>query len=255
MYVFCYDGTFEGFLTVVFEAFDRKIIPDKIVSHEYLQTLLFTEKHEIITDSQKADRVWVGLHTKVSEELCKVLAVVFLSELPDMELLLFNFIRKAFNSTVSIENNYGDPCVLEVSKIFRKVSKEADRVRMFVRFQKTLDEIYFASFEPQYNVIPLSVKHFENRFPDQKWIIYDIRRKYGFYYDLEGVSEIRFDQIKMNPSDGSIDQSMVAPNEKLFQQLWKTYFDNMAIKERINPRLHKQLLPKRFWKYLPEKQG
>jgi probable DNA metabolism protein len=47
---------------------------------------------------------------------------------------------------------------------------------------------------------------------------------------------------------------VLASDEKLFQALWKNYFEHIAIKERINPALHKRLLPKRFWKYLPEKQ-
>ena len=39
-----------------------------------------------------------------------------------------------------------------------------------------------------------------------------------------------------------------------FQQLWKTYFKSTTIKERLNPRKHKQDMPVRYWKYLTEKQ-
>ena len=46
----------------------------------------------------------------------------------------------------------------------------------------------------------------------------------------------------------------MAADEKQFQELWKEYFKVLAIKERINPKLHAQLLPRRFWKYLTEKQ-
>ena len=46
---------------------------------------------------------------------------------------------------------------------------------------------------------------------------------------------------------------MKAEDEQLFQQLWRTYFKTIAIKERINPKLHRQNLPVRFWKYLTEK--
>ena len=45
----------------------------------------------------------------------------------------------------------------------------------------------------------------------------------------------------------------MAEDEQLFQQLWRTYFKTIAIKERINPKLHRQNLPVRFWKYLTEK--
>ncbi|MDD3778627.1 MAG: DUF4130 domain-containing protein, partial [Proteiniphilum sp.] len=53
---------------------------------------------------------------------------------------------------------------------------------------------------------------------------------------------------------GKLDEEMMAADEKLFQELWKGYFKAMTIKERINPRLQRQHMPKRFWKYLTEKQ-
>jgi probable DNA metabolism protein len=46
----------------------------------------------------------------------------------------------------------------------------------------------------------------------------------------------------------------MAEDEQLFQKLWKAYFKSLTIKERINPKLQRQHLPKRYWKYLTEKQ-
>jgi hypothetical protein len=34
---------------------------------------------------------------------------------------------------------------------------------------------------------------FKNRYADQRWIIYDLKRKYGLYYNLETVAEIQLD--------------------------------------------------------------
>ena len=254
MHLFVYDKTFEGFLTVVFDSYDQKIVPDKIVGKEHLQSYLFAEKYEVITDEKKAGRVWNGLHKRISDEACKMLSVDYLSELPDVEMLLFRYIQKALASKISIENNFGDPTVVEVVQLFRKVMKETERVRQFVRFQKTVDNVYFASFDPQYNVIALTISHFQDRFADQPWIIYDTRRKFGYYYDLQNVTEIRFGESLIDPVTGKLDESALASDEKLLQSLWKSYFQNIAIKERKNPTLHKKLLPKRFWKYLPEKQ-
>jgi probable DNA metabolism protein len=231
-----------------------KIVPDKILGSEDQQTFLFAESHTIITDETKADRVWKGLHKKISDQACKTLFVVYLSELPYIEITIFNYVRKAMESKISIENNFGDTHVMQVSQLFKKVAREAERVRMFVRFQKTEDNIYFAGFDPKYNVIPLAIRHFKKRFSDQQWIVYDIHRKYGFYYDLKDVTEIRFDDSKIHPVTGKIDDSVLSEDEKLFQKLWKIYFKEIEIKERHNPKLHRQLMPKRFWKYLPEKQ-
>ena len=45
----------------------------------------------------------------------------------------------------------------------------------------------------------------------------------------------------------------MAEDGKLFQRLWKGYFDAMTIRERINPRLQRQMMPKRYWRFLTEK--
>jgi probable DNA metabolism protein len=254
MNIWTYDKTFEGFLTLVFDCYEKKIFPDKISGDVNNQTCIFPGTFEVISDEVKAKRVWNGLHKKISDTGCQMLYYAFLSEMPDIELLILQYTKKVFESLVNIELNFGDRYVLEITKINRKVNREAQRILMFVRFQKTADGIYYASFDPKYNVLPLVIRHFEKRFSDQKWIIYDTRRSYGFYYDLKNTTEVTFTESLINPVTGKIDTSIMDKDEQLFQKLWKGYFNSMCIKERLNPKLHRQLLPKRFWKYLTEKQ-
>lgn len=254
MNTWIYDNTFEGFLTLVFDCYELKIFPDRILGNKNHQPSIFPESYEVISDETKAKRVWKGLHKKISNASCQLLYHAFLSEIYNVELLILHYIREVFESPINIELNFGNHYVLEMLKMDKKVTREAQRILMFVRFQKTTDEIYYAPFDPKYNVLPLVIKHFENRFADQKWIIYDTRRKYGFYYDLKNTSEFRFTESLIDPATGKLDKSMMAEDEQLFQELWKSYFKSMCIKERINPKLHMQLLPKRFWKYLTEKQ-
>ncbi|MGE0077092.1 MAG: TIGR03915 family putative DNA repair protein [Bacteroidales bacterium] len=254
MIVWSYDKTFEGFLTLVFDCYQKRIFPDKIIGGSNVQLSLFQPDYEVISDESMAKRVWDGLHKKVSGTSCQMIYYAFLSEIEDIEMLILNYTRKAFGSKESIELNFGDKHVLELLKIDKKVSREAERIRMFVRFQKTKDETYYASFDPKYNVLPLVVSHFERRFADQKWIIYDTCRNYGFYYDLTSSSEFKFIDSLVDPNTGQLDKSIIDDDELIFQDLWKSYFKSICIKERVNPKLHMQMLPKRFWKYLIEKQ-
>jgi len=39
----------------------------------------------------------------------------------------------------------------------------------------------------------------------------------------------------------------------MVQMLWKKYFKSMAIEERKNLKLQQQNMPKKYWKYLVEK--
>jgi probable DNA metabolism protein len=249
-----YDKTFEGFLTLVFNCYEMKIFPDRISGNRNNQPSIFPESYEVVSNEAKAKRVWSGLHKKISNTSCQLLYHAFLSEICDVELLMLHYIREVFESPVNIELNFGNYYVLEMLKMDKKVMREAQRILMFTRFQKTTDEIYYAPFDTKYNVLPLVIKHFENRFTDQKWIIYDTKRNYGFYYDLKCTSEFRFTDKFVSSVTNIIDKNLMDKDEQLFQELWKNYFDAMCIKERLNPKLHMQLLPKRFWKYLTEKQ-
>jgi len=253
MILFTYDKTFEGLLTVVFDAYDRKVFPDALFEFGEPLPLFYERLVEVETEPAKADRVWRGLKKKLSATGLAFLMSCWLSELPGSDVLLVRYMRKVFDSPGAVEFNFGDPDVLEISKISKKVNNERERVLQFVRFQKTADEIYFAAVEPLYNVLSLAVPHFRDRYRDQKWLIYDVRRDYGYYYDLKEVTEVHFGEDTRRLLGGRLTGEWLAEDEKQYQKLWKEYFKSITIRERFNPKLHRQHMPPRFWKYLPEK--
>jgi len=253
MIIFRYDRTFEGLLTAVFEAYSWKKFPDRLLSESDIEPLFTQECHTIVSSEEKSKRVWKALQKKLPKQACNMLIYVWLSELESSGELLFRYLCKTFGHTHSIALNFGDADVLEVEKIARKVAHEALYIKQFVRFQKAADDIFFAPIRPIYNALPLAVNHFTDRFADQQWVIYDLRRKYGYYYDLHTTREITFTD-EDHALREKLDESLMADDEKLFQELWKGYFKSLTIKERINPRLHRQHMPVRFWRYLTEKQ-
>jgi probable DNA metabolism protein len=254
MLYFTYDRTFDGLLTCVFDAFNRKEFPDNIVG-ENVQLPLFTELFRVVTDEAEADRVLKALQKKISSSALDMLFVTYLSEIDGIEIILFHYMQKALAAEFSIEMNFADPDVLELSKIYKKVTREEERMRQFVRFQKTVDGIFFAVMDPKHNVLPLSARFFRTRFADQQWIIYDIRRKYGLFYDLKTVETVHFNHLDISLETGKLTTEKLDDYELAFQNLWKDYLKAITINERKNLKLQRQHLPKRFWKYLTEKQA
>lgn len=253
MTVFVYDKTFEGLLTAVFDAYSRRSFPDLLLAEGEPFPLFYDEAVTICTDDAKVYRVWKGLQKRLSAMALSVITVTWLSELPETDMLLFRYIRKAIDAPRTIELNFGDPDVLEVSKVWKKVTNERLRVIQFLRFQKAADGTFFAAVKPVYNVLPLTLPHLKDRFADQCWLLYDLKREYGYYYDLKEATEVRFEEKEAHLLSGLLGEELMDADEKLFQQMWKTYFKSIAIKERLNPKLHRQHMPARFWKYMPEK--
>ena len=255
MVILQYDKTFDGFLSLIFEAFKNKISPARIEDFGFQEPMLWAEKISISTRSENANRVWNALKNKLTERGYNAVYRIQLSGMPDAEMVLFRFLQKVFASPVNIEENYADADVLMIKKMDKQVCQEAQRMSQFIRFQKTADGIYYASVDPQFNVIPLIIKHFETRYADQQWIIYDSKRCYGFYYNLEETVLIKLTSDKVNPLNGKVNNDILAEEELHFQQMWKQYFKSTCIEERKNQRLQMQHMPKRYWKYLTEKQG
>ncbi len=254
MIILLYDKTFDGFLSIIFDVIKNKITPERIEDLDFKKPLLWTEKLIIETNPDKANRVWQALKKRLTERGYNAIYRIHLSGMPDAEMILFRFILKVFASPVNIEENYTDPDVLRIKKLARQIGQETERMNQFIRFQKTADGIYYASVDPQFNVIPLIVKHFETRYADQQWIIYDSKRNYGFYYNCDKTVLINLTSDKINPLNGKINSEILSQEELHFQQLWKQYFKSTCIEERRNERLQMQHMPKRYWKYLTEKQ-
>lgn len=256
MIVFRYDRTFDGLLTALFDAYRRKTFPDVLQHEDEPLPLFYDEAFTVITDEAKAARVWNGLQRKLSASALGCLTQCWLSELPEAELLLFRYMRKAIDAPRSVETNFADPDVLRLTQLWKKINADRERILQFVRFQKAADGTFFAAFEPTYNSLPLTVAHFKDRFADQRWLIYDMKRRYGFYYDGHEVAEVTFDDGSREAHliTGMLDESMADKDEKLFRELWKTYFGAICIRERLNPRKHRKDMPVRYWKYLTEKQ-
>lgn len=245
-----YDGTFEGFLTAVFEVYEYKIIQPEIRRGNVADGSLFGEVHIVHTIEAKAKRVLAKLEQTLSKTAMSQVYKSFLSDLPDIENVLLRYIQYILSVKHGAENDYGHPDVLMVQQTSKKVHREKHRMEAFVRFQLTGDGLYYAIIQPDYNVLPLISSHFEERYADQRWLIYDCRRKYGLYYDKQIVSEVVIDFNERGGQEGNVFDE----KEDLYQELWKQYFDSVNIKARKNTKLHIQHVPKRYWKYLIEKQ-
>lgn len=250
MTILYYDNTFEGFLTAVFESYEYKFSTVSIVSKNDYQEALFSEVHEVVTDPTKADRVLKKLEKTLEKEGLRILLYAFLSEEKRIENYMFRVIKYALEKPMqNIFTDFANPDVLHLTQITKSVGREKHRMEAFVRFELLDDGVYFATIEPDFNVLMLIKNHFEARYQDQKWIIYDTKRAYGIFYDLNQVETIFLENFSLQ----NVLNNLATP-EINYQKLWKGYFKSTNIHERVNPKLHTQHVPKRYWKYLTEKK-
>ena len=266
MITYIFDGTMDGLLTAVFDAYALKEQPEELLKSGDALPLFCERRYQVATDEEKAQRVWAGLEKRLDREALKLISVSWLSELPELSTPLFHYIYKVFQQpvgnskspTTSISRNFADPDVLAVTNIARRVLHEQLRMKQFIRFQKAKDGTYLAVVAPDHNVLPLITDHFSDRFNDQPWLIYDAKRHYGFYYDGQAKPiRITFENeaaVPFSLENGKLNEDVLSSDDQLLQDLWRTYFKAICIKERMNPRKQLQDMPRRYWKYMTEKQ-
>ncbi|WP_129716926.1 TIGR03915 family putative DNA repair protein [Pedobacter sp. SYP-B3415] len=254
MKIFIFDGSLEGLLTAVFEYFERR---DKghrrswqpgdavLRTKESWHPDAFSTEIHIHSDPEKASRVWKGLEKRLDRAALRRLYCCYLAEKPAALDQLFGFCNYVFSG--GSPDNYGHVHVQEVAAYAKSVEREKHRMEAFIRFEELLDGVFYAAIDPDFNVLPLIAKHFRDRFADQPWIVYDLRRQYGLHYEHGKLEEIRMS------SQPKIAAAVLDKKEALYAQLWKDYFKSTNIASRKNTRLHVQHVPKRYWKYLTEK--
>ena len=257
MIVYVFDNTLDGLLTAVFDCFFLKQQPEYLLAEGEQLPLFADEPHRVVTDLEKAERVWKGLEKHLSQDGLHMITISWLSEERALNLPLFNFICKVFRLKVKgYERNASDEDVLAVRNTCRRVLYEQLRMKQFIRFQKAKDGTYLAVVSPDHNVLPLITGHFQDRFNDQPWLIYDAKRHYGYNYDGRTVIRVTFEDeasVPFDLSNGKMDADILSENDQLFQDLWRTYFKAICIKERMNPKKQLSDMPRRYWKYMTEK--
>lgn len=242
---YLYDGSFEGLLTSIYEAYYRHESPAQISLSDCIQQSLLDTNIHIITNPEKASKVYDSICKKISYQSLKNIYHAYLSELSNIEVNIFNYVRLGFKKGKELDLHLSDDTVLNIHTAAKKVTRESHLMIGLLRFKKFENNIYYAQYKPDHNVTTLISNHFINRFSDQSWIIHDVKRHYAAVFDKNScifadVSE----QLELSTSN----------SRDNYEKLWKNYFTNISIRERVNPKLQKNNMPARYWRFLTEKQ-
>ena len=260
-YTLIYDGSFDGLLSAVFTVYAGKYPPDCVhITADPNDADLFGHTVSVTSNPGHAARVLERLQRQLGRRGIQTLLYGFLINDKDMPDTFLRIVRLALAQPdrPNILSDYGHPDVMQWAQWVKTVGREKHHMEAFVRFEHSTDDIYFARVEPDFNVLPLIGEHFRQRYQDQHWAIYDVVRGYGLYYDKSKSTPSRpADLQTITDLDGAVlrnPASIHSKDEQRYQKFWQGYFTNVNIKERKNPRLHRQYLPQRYCKYLSEKQ-
>lgn len=240
---YLYDGTLYGFLSIVFDCFTNKTIPEKISSESKYCSNFLDDTVYIQTDNEKAQRVFVGIEKSISYVALYNTYYAFASNEENKEMYLLKYLCDGFEIGPKINNRLTFLHVSKVLSMKKRAFGECHRLKGLLRFKEVSKNLYYASIHPDNNIIEPLGHHFINRLPTQNFIIHDKTRNICLLYNGAQYKIVDATNLKV-PN--------ISEKEQKYQELWKMFFKTIAISERKNPRCQMQYMPKKYWKDLVE---
>jgi len=137
-----------------------------------------------------------------------------------------------------------------------KFQHEIHRMMGLLRFTPDENGEFTARCGPDYYILPNLAEYFSARFGDTPWSIIDEKR--GLILRRVPGEDAKITSIYVNsPECKNENGTDNKPAEKSdeWEDLWKHYHKTINNEDRSNPGLQRQFMPKRYWKYLPEKEN
>ena len=242
---YLYDGTFEGLLTCIYHHYYTERAQGIYRKDEYQPTFL-NGCTEIVTDPVKATAVYEAIEKKISTFDLRRIYKAFLFDDGDKETKILKYVVLGFRVGARLSSLHGDPAVFDVQAMEKKIDVERERLLQFVRFSAMEGGVLYAEIEPDNDILELAAGHFCDRYRNDPFIINDVRRKKAMIACGGSWYMTSLDEA---------DVPDVSADEKAYRRMWKDYFENIAIKERKNPRCQRRFMPERYWKHLTEMSG
>lgn len=246
---YLHDGSLEGVLCCIFEAYARREVPEDIVSERLYQPRFEQSSFFVQTDFDRALRVRRGIEREAGTRAFGTVVRAAANDSPDAGMVIYRFVRYVMDKRSGrdkrrgVLNDLANPIVGDLVALEKRVVNEEEKMRQFVRFSHLENGVWFARCNPNANVIPLVMKHFVARFNVQPFIIYDENHRIAGVYDGNDWSLV---------SDEVVDVPSRTAEDAYIEKLWQRFYDSLAIDARYNPELRRHFVPARLAKTLPE---
>ena len=246
---YLHDGSLEGLLCCIFEAYVQREVPEDIVRERDYQPRFEQSSFFVQTDFNRALRVRRGIEREAGSQAFGAVVRAAANDDPCAGVVVYRFVRYVMDKRTgrdkrrNVLNDLANPVVGALRALERRVANEEEKTRQFVRFSHLENGVWFARCCPNANVVPLVMNHFAARFNIQPFIIYDENHHVAGVYDGDDWSLVADDVINV-PSRTA--------DDAFIEKLWQRFYDSLSIEARYNPELRRHFIPARLARSLPE---
>ena len=250
-YVYRCEDTLEGIFTAIYNIYqDRRNLPDTriCVEEEYV---LFAEYVPVETSTEKARKVMGTLRERFGDRNYYDICLALASYDAGKAQAVYKTIAYGLEAKTAkghLFDHLAEDNVLKAFKLSNTVSREVHHLYGFTRFRELENSILFADISPKNNVLVWLMEHFSDRLPSENFAIFDEGRK------LYGIHPARGQWFLVSGQELAASMQDVPPSEaeERYAELFRHFCKRIAIKERKNPDLQRNMLPLYFREYMTE---
>ena len=234
------ERTWEAMLSCIYTAWGGKKGHQNIrlLLEPIEQYTLFDEYIHVDEDWDKVNRVMDAVNLKISPRFFQELAFTSMAYEEDVldniyRCMILGF---AYGAGVLQKVQYRD--IMRHQLIRTRLGKEVNRFQEFLRFQRVGGDVYVAHFEPKSRIAAALGPIFEDRMPSENWMIIDdvnheavIHPKDEHFY-LRHLTDMEFERLR---------ETEQIHDE--VEDLWRSFFQSIAIEERKNEKLQRNMYP------------
>ena len=243
--IYCYDGSFAGFLCCVFESFARQEMPEEIHTEDESVQLSIYPPRTIETDREKAKRVWKSIPLKISKEAAEMVEYGFLTCMEHKEAVLLRFLKMGYRIGANVTRMLTDDTVCTLNRAILYLKNESHYMKEFLRFSD-YGNCLVAEIEPNNFVLPMIRHHYCDRFSGEHFLIYDRVHKMALVYRPFESRIVFLETLQLPDPTGEEQQN---------RDLWECYYEAAAVEERGNLKGRMAHMPKRYWNCMTEFQN
>lgn len=243
MEVISYDGTFNGFLSVLLYLLKE---PKRLSQAQVINLRINPNSpdifiHQLNYSKEEISIFYAYLKNSLELDFFKKLFLYYLCDGAKIEVHVARAIHLSRNNS-KIYKDITQEDIIKLYQAEKAFFRERHRFLGLLRFIELPDKTLVATFKPKYNILPKLYFHFVRRFPNENFIIFDLLRNLAFFYKNKKGRLVFVEGLEIE-INYEVDPLV---------RLWREYFDSIAVYERINLERQKQRLPLRFREFLPE---
>lgn len=239
---YIHDGTIEGLFSAIFIGY--KNIENSHFYNKSIESSFLKDEIKVSTSKEQYMRVKNSIIKTFGSNFLNSIKTAFRSNDEEKDTVIARVVKgKYLYGNVYLQGSIEE--AVKFNQFIKNVYSENHSYKGLLRFKEITGDYFYGEIEPKNDILDLLTPHFKNRMPKEKFIILDkIRKKCSIYNNGETSY---FDVDNMYIDKGSKDN--------FFEECWVEFYNAIKIDERENLKLMQNNMPKRYWKYLPERTG